>query len=58
MPDATAPSAIALAYQFGYLILPAVVPVVLWIALNRAFIEQLVGWRGEPGGRNDGHKTA
>ena len=52
------PSGIALAYQFGYLILPAVVPVVLWIALNRAFIEQLVGWRGEPGGGPDGHNTA
>ena len=45
-----APNAIALAYQFGYLILPAVVPVVLWIVLNREFIEQLVGWRGEPEG--------
>ena len=43
-----APSAIALAYQFGYLILPAVTPVALWIGLNRAFIEQLVGPSGEP----------
>lgn len=33
---------IALAYQFGYLILPAVVPVALWIGLNRDFIEQLI----------------
>jgi len=30
---------IALCYQFGYLILPALVPAVLWIALNRPFIE-------------------
>jgi len=36
------PEAIALSYQFGYLILPALLPVVLWIACNRAFIESLV----------------
>jgi hypothetical protein len=41
-------NAIALAYQFGYLILPAVVPAALWIGLNRAFIEQLVRRDGEP----------
>ncbi len=33
--------AIALCYQFGYLILPPLVPAVLWILLNRAFIEEL-----------------
>jgi len=43
-----APNAIALAYQFGYLILPAVVPAALWIGLNRRFIEQLVRPDGEP----------
>lgn len=32
---------IALCYQFGYLILPALVPAVLWIVLNRPFIEML-----------------
>ena len=32
---------VALCYQFGYLILPALVPAVLWIVLNRAFIEDL-----------------
>ncbi|MEO8010619.1 MAG: exosortase H-associated membrane protein [Dokdonella sp.] len=42
------PDAIALAYQFGYLILPAVVPVVLWIGLNREFIEELVHPVAEP----------
>jgi hypothetical protein len=42
------PNAIAFAYQFGYLILPAVVPVALWIALNRTFIETLVDDRREP----------
>lgn len=46
------PSAIALAYQFGYLILPAVVPAALWIGLNRSFIERLVGRDGEPGVRS------
>jgi hypothetical protein len=45
-----APNAIALAYQFGYLILPAVVSVALWIGLNRAFIETLVRPSGEPRG--------
>jgi hypothetical protein len=44
-----APNAIALAYQFGYLILPAVVPAALWIGLNRRFIERLVRPDGEPG---------
>jgi hypothetical protein len=34
-------NAIALAYQFGYLILPPLVPAVLWIVFNRAFIEEL-----------------
>jgi hypothetical protein len=43
-----APNAIALAYQFGYLILPAVVPVALWIGLNRRFIDLLVRPIGEP----------
>ena len=42
-------NAIALAYQFGYLILPAVVPAALWIGLNRSFIERLVRRDGEPG---------
>lgn len=40
--------AIALGYQFGYLILPAVMPVALWVLLNRAFLEELVGVSGEP----------
>jgi hypothetical protein len=33
---------IALWYQFGYLILPALAPAILWIVLNRRFIETLV----------------
>lgn len=39
---------IALAYQLGYLILPAVVPVLLWIGLNRDFIQALVWRDGNP----------
>ena len=32
---------IAFAYQFGTLILPAVLPAVLWVLLHRAFLERL-----------------
>ncbi len=39
---------VALGYQFGYLILPAVTPVALWVLMNRQFLEDLVGWSGEP----------
>lgn len=35
---------IALLRQFSYLILPPVVPITLWILLNRRFLEALVGW--------------
>lgn len=53
-----APNAIAFAYQFGYLILPAVVPVAAWIGLNQAFIERLVRPAGEPDGHNRGQSSA
>jgi len=39
---------VGLGYQFGYLILPAVTPVSLWVLLNPQFLEGLVGWTGEP----------
>jgi hypothetical protein len=39
---------VALGYQFGYLILPAVTPVSLWVVMNRRFLEDLVGWSREP----------
>lgn len=39
--------AVALGYQFGYLILPAVTPIVLWVLFNRRFLEELVGWQQE-----------
>jgi hypothetical protein len=53
-----APNAIAFAYQFGYLILPAVVPVALWIGLNQTFIERLVRPAREPEGENRGQSSA
>jgi hypothetical protein len=49
-----APNAIAIAYQFGYLILPAVVPVALWIGLNRPFIDILIRPDREPEQGSDG----
>jgi hypothetical protein len=52
-----APEAIALAYQFAYLILPAVLPVALWIGLNRAFIERLIRPGGEPVGGERGQSS-
>ena len=52
------PEIVAFAYQFGYLILPAVVPIALWIGLNRAFIEHLVRPDGEPGAGNRGQTDA
>ncbi len=45
---------IALLSQFGYLVLPAVVPAALWILMNRVFIESLVGWNREPDVVSDG----
>lgn len=39
---------IAFWYQFGYLILPPIVPVVAWILMNRRFIEAIAMRAGEP----------
>jgi hypothetical protein len=39
--------AIAFAYQFGSLILPAVAPAVFWILTHRAFLERFT--RGDGG---------
>jgi len=45
-----APTPVALCYQFGYLILPAIVPVLLWLGLNRPFTDSLTArQRKEPG---------
>ncbi|MBN8481013.1 MAG: hypothetical protein J0L88_05405 [Xanthomonadales bacterium] len=46
--------AIALAYQFGYLILPAVAPVALWLGLNRDFVQSLVHPVAEPAAGSPG----
>ena len=35
--------AVALFYQVGYLIIPALAPVVIWVLFNRPYIEQLAG---------------
>lgn len=45
---ALSPDIVALCYQFGYLILPALVPAALWIVLNRGFIEALTRRATEP----------
>ena len=39
---AIAPDVIAFCYQFGYLVLPAITPVSLWVAFNQAFIKNLI----------------
>lgn len=40
------PDVIAFGYQFGYLVLPAIVPVILWVAFNQTFIRSLVTTEG------------
>ncbi len=37
-------SAIALGYQLGSLILPALAPIFVWVLSNRPLVEQFVGW--------------
>lgn len=48
---------IALLRQFGYLILPPVVPITLWILLNRRFLEGLVGWENAMAPETTGDST-
>jgi hypothetical protein len=45
-------SAIALSYQLGSLILPALAPIFVWVLTNRRLVEQFVGWGAEE--LNDG----
>jgi len=37
-------AAIALSYQLGSLILPALAPIFIWVLTNRRLVEQFVGW--------------
>jgi hypothetical protein len=39
---------VSLAYQFGYLILPAIVPVMLWASMNQKFVKSLVQHGRDP----------
>lgn len=38
---------IALGYQLGSLILPALAPIFVWVLMNRRLVEQFVGWQAE-----------
>jgi hypothetical protein len=40
-------SAIALCYQLGSLIFPALAPIFVWVLTNRRLVEQFVGWGAE-----------
>ena len=40
-------AAIALSYQLGSLILPALAPIFIWVLTNRRLVEQFVGWGAE-----------
>ena len=40
-------SAIALNYQLGTLIFPALAPIFVWVLTNRALVEQFVGWQAD-----------
>ena len=42
------PTAIALAYQLGALIFPALIPVVVWVLASWHEIEQFTGWKAPP----------
>jgi hypothetical protein len=38
---------IALGYQLGTLILPALAPIFVWVLSNRPLVEQFVGWSAD-----------
>lgn len=40
---------VAAMYQLSYLIIPAVVPILLWVLLNRRFIEAITQYNGKQG---------
>ena len=56
--DAISANVIALWYQFAYLILPAISPVVIWILFNRDFIEAIRRVVTEPRPRARGQTDA
>jgi hypothetical protein len=39
--------AIAMGYQLGTLILPALAPIFIWVLSNRPLVEQFVGWSAD-----------
>ena len=43
---------VAAMYQMSYLILPAVVPIVIWVLLNRRFIEEITQYNNRAGQQN------
>lgn len=45
-------TAIALGYQLGTLIFPALAPIFVWVLTNRRLVEQFVGWKIEHPGAN------
>jgi len=38
---------VALGYQLGTLILPALIPIFVWVLTNRPLVEQFVGWNAD-----------
>jgi hypothetical protein len=44
---------IALGYQMGTLIFPALAPIFVWVLMNRRLVEQFVGWKVGQLGRAD-----
>lgn len=40
-------STVALGYQLGTLILPALIPIFVWVLTNRPLVEQFVGWSAD-----------
>jgi len=47
-------SVIALGYQLGTLILPALAPIFVWVLMNRPLVEQFVGWNVAQLGKSRG----
>jgi hypothetical protein len=45
MSHGVSDASIALGYQLGTLILPALAPIFVWVLTNRPLVEQFVGWQ-------------